>query len=335
MSKQDPFDSSEFIRVTAVAEAGPDLNLVTFPGGFRCYSHTSIEETELMYNEIFRQKEYLAYAPPLEQMNTMVDAGANIGLFTLFAKKGNPNLAVYAFEPIRETYAVLLRNIELHHLEGVKPFNFALGSEDQMERIFTYYLHMAENSTANPGFKKDMIKLGEEKFEKEWMERDLVSETRVTRVRTLSSIIRELDIPSIDFLIIDTEGDEDAVLDGIQEEQFGIIRHIAMKIHTEKLYRDIQKSCRNPVVCFTRMPALPNLPELPICARPNRKRTGSYPLVGSNPADPRNIPSWSGRPIFPGNEEKGWRALSNHRPQSLPFRDVTIKSIDGWSHPAG
>jgi hypothetical protein len=86
-----------------------------------------------------------------------------------------------------------------------------------------------------------MIKLGEEKFGKEWMERALVSETRVARVRTLSSILRELDIPSIDFLKIDTEGDEDAVLDGIQEEQFGIIRHIAMEIHTEKLYRDIQK----------------------------------------------------------------------------------------------
>jgi FkbM family methyltransferase len=87
-------------------------------------------------------------------MNTMVDAGANMGLFTLFAKKGNSNLAVYAFEPIRETYSVLLRNIELHHLEGVKPFNFALGSEDQMERIFTYYLHPAGNSTATPELKR-------------------------------------------------------------------------------------------------------------------------------------------------------------------------------------
>ena len=203
--------------------------------------HTSIEETELIYNEMFVKMEYLNHSPPLARMQTVVDVGANIGMLTLFTKKENPNLVVYSFEPAKETYDVLLRNIQLHNLKNVIARNFAIGSGDRTERIFTYYPNMAGNSTANPAFKESQHKEMVATFGKEKTDWAFVSETRVAQVRTLSALIEEYHIPSIDFLKIDTEGDETLVLDGIEAKHFNIIGHIAVEIHTEPIYKDIQK----------------------------------------------------------------------------------------------
>jgi len=241
MAWTNPFESAEFVHVADVKDAGPRIKLLTFRDGFQCYTHTSIEETELIYNEIFVQKEYLNHSPPFGRMQAVVDVGANIGMFTLFSKRENPNLAIYSFEPIKETYDVLIRNIDLHHLDSVSPYNLAIGSLDRSERTLTYYPNMAGNSTANPTYKLNQQKEMIETFGKEKTDWAFVSETRIAQVRTLSAIIKEHRISSIDFLKIDTEGDECLVLDGIEEGHFKIIQHLAIEIHTELLFKDIQK----------------------------------------------------------------------------------------------
>ena len=48
-----------FIAAQSVEDAGDGLKLFTFPGGFRCYSHSSEGETSLIYTEIFVKQEYM------------------------------------------------------------------------------------------------------------------------------------------------------------------------------------------------------------------------------------------------------------------------------------
>jgi FkbM family methyltransferase len=73
----------------------------------------------------------------LKNYNKFIDVGANIGTYTiLFAKNG---LSGCAFEPVKENFFALKKNVNLNRIEDkVKLFQLALGSyEHDAEFIFT------------------------------------------------------------------------------------------------------------------------------------------------------------------------------------------------------
>jgi len=239
MPWQSPYQSPDFVHTRSCADAFLGVRLVTFEDGFQCYTHTSTEETELIYNEIFIKREYLRHLPPLATMKTVVDIGANIGIFTLLAKRENPAMAVYAFEPMKATYDTLLRNMKLHHLSNVTALNVAIGAQDHAVRTFTYYPNMAGNSTANPNYKETQRAQMQDTFGKQMTEWAFTAENKIAPVRTLSATVKEYQLSSIDLLKIDTEGDESLVLDGTEESDFRIVRNMVIETHTETLHDSI------------------------------------------------------------------------------------------------
>ncbi len=84
----------------AIDAAADGLSLLTFPDGFRCYSREGHIETAAIYNEIFLWQDYLGSGLSLADCRYVFDVGANVGLFSLFAKLQNPALTVHAFEPV-------------------------------------------------------------------------------------------------------------------------------------------------------------------------------------------------------------------------------------------
>jgi len=232
MAVKSPTDDPNYVAPDQVQELGGDLKLLTFPGGFGFYAHSSIEESTLIYNEVFVKEEYLSGDASLEGCRCVFDVGANIGLFTVFAKTRNPDLVVHAFEPIGPTYDVLLKNIELHGLNGVHAHNFALGNQDGSERQITFYPHAAGNSTSSPESKEDLKRTLTEMIGAEKTAYLFGSpQVHTVRSRTLSAVLDEEGIAAVDLLKMDAEGDELAVLQGIRDEHFPGIRQIAAEIH--------------------------------------------------------------------------------------------------------
>lgn len=101
---------------------------MSFPGGFECYYLNSEEETRLSYSEIFLLKSFKREGIELESGDCVFDVGAGIGLFSLFAGKLSPNVAIYSYEPSSSAFQVLEKNLELHLAKNVRPFQLALGS---------------------------------------------------------------------------------------------------------------------------------------------------------------------------------------------------------------
>ncbi len=230
---ENPFEDPHFVHATKVEFDG-DLKLVCFPDGFRCYTHSDERELMLMYNEIFIKQEYLGAKLTLDSCRYIFDVGANIGLFTIFAKKINPDAIVHAFEPIKATYDVLVKNIGLHGLTQAHVHNHAIGSEDDREHAMTFYPHTAANSTAHPESKDVLKRLLAEVIGLEQASYLFQSaQVQTVQSRTLSAVIREEGVPAIDLLKIDTEGDELAVLRGISQVHYPIIRQIAAELHSE------------------------------------------------------------------------------------------------------
>jgi FkbM family methyltransferase len=239
MPPQNPGLLPDFVHAKSVEHAHGHLKLVTFPDGFSCYTHTSVEETEFIYNEVYVKQEYLRHGLTLEGVSCVFDVGANIGVFTLFAKAKNPRAVIHAFEPIQDTYDVLRRNVELHRLTEVYTHNIALGSQAASQRTFTYYPNMAGSTTATPAIKKTQRQLMEEGAGKALTDFFFESETRIAPVRTLSSFLDEQPIPAIGFLKIDVEGDELAVLQGIAREHVSSIRQLVIEAHTPEIAQEV------------------------------------------------------------------------------------------------
>jgi FkbM family methyltransferase len=59
--------------------------------------------------------------------DTIVDAGANVGIFTFWASRQNPRGRILALEPFPENFALLERNVAFNRLAGVTSFQVALG----------------------------------------------------------------------------------------------------------------------------------------------------------------------------------------------------------------
>jgi FkbM family methyltransferase len=128
----------------------------------------------------------------------VLDAGAFIGTHTLaFSQMVGAGGKVYAFEPRREVFAYLQRNIDLNRAEHVRAFNLALG--DQPALLMMGGLDLRE--TLNFGalaLTATMKTATEEQYEIQVVKLD------------------DLEIPPVDLIKLDVEGMESQVLAGAQ-----------------------------------------------------------------------------------------------------------------------
>lgn len=210
---------------------------ITFPNGLECYYLSSREETEYIYSEIFVDKQYLRNGITLKPGDCVFDIGANIGLFALFLNQVQPNLKIFSFEPIPDTFAVLSENINLHSLAGVSLFNYGISSENNPAKTFTFYPNMAGNSTTKPddtiADQNDILQRdGNEETVENLYEHFFADSKQIKcELKTLSSVIEELEIDSIDLLKIDVEGEEYEVFRGIEAKHWSTIKQIIGEIH--------------------------------------------------------------------------------------------------------
>ncbi len=229
-----------FVQPQTVEEMGNQLRKLTFPDGFACYVQSQPAEAALIYNEIVVKQEYFQNGLSVAGARCVIDIGANVGIFTMTAKRNAPDAVIYAVEAIPDTFHVLERNVDLLGGSDVHVYNLAMGSQDHGEMTFTFYPNMPGNSTANRALKDDNKPVMDQVFGKEVADFLYQAETRTVPVRTLSSLIREHGISSIDFLKVEVEGAEISVLDGIEETHWSIIKQIAVEAHTPGLQEQVR-----------------------------------------------------------------------------------------------
>ncbi|MDP4009996.1 MAG: FkbM family methyltransferase [Candidatus Shapirobacteria bacterium] len=134
----------------------------------------------------------------LDQINegdVVVDVGANIGYDTvLFAKKVGKNGKVYSIEPDPTNFAILEKNIKSNGLKNVVVVKAALGNANKKMKFF--------ESEENFG---DHRVWGESKM------------TMEIFCRRLDDLLKDLGGKEVNFIKIDTQGWEPAVIEGAKE----------------------------------------------------------------------------------------------------------------------
>lgn len=82
--------------------------------------------------EVFVRRRYGS----VERFRTIVDVGANVGSFALYAAQFSPNARIFSYEPEERNFALLTGNLRINGLEGrVAAFRCAVGSSTGRRRL--------------------------------------------------------------------------------------------------------------------------------------------------------------------------------------------------------
>lgn len=207
-----------------------NMKKMVLPNNLECY-YLAKEETEFIFSEIFTEQQYFSNKITINEGDCIFDVGANIGLFSIFLSQLQKHAKIFSFEPVKPIFDVLRANVELHSIADIYLFNYGVSSENNSNILFTFYPNMAGNSTAVPLEKLESREVMNTIFSKDIVEKLFQSQEIRGEVKTLSSIFHELDIKSVDLLKIDVEGEEYAVLQGINPNDWSKIKQIVMEVH--------------------------------------------------------------------------------------------------------
>ncbi len=206
-------------------------------------------------------KGYLSYDVNIKNGDTIIDVGANIGVFGVRLSDTYPNINIHAFEPIPEIYKVLEKNAQISNNKNFKTYMVGVSNENK-ELNFTYYPNSPALSTAQPEiWEKDQNNFISAvqgnisnapknfwwaklipKFLTPLIAKYLTSNSQeiTSSVITLSKLIETERINIINLLKIDCEGEEINVLLGLKNEHWNIIQAIVMEVNDVE--NNIQKA---------------------------------------------------------------------------------------------
>jgi amino acid adenylation domain-containing protein/FkbM family methyltransferase len=219
-----------------------DQPLFDLPNGM-AVAHLNEGETRFLYREIFGERIYLRHGISIPRGACVVDAGASIGLFSLFAGRMAEGVQVFAFEPVPRIFQTLRLNAEIHG--GIRAFDCGLSRESRQAQI-TFYPHLTlmsslyadlreEQQVVRSFLRQSQAAGGERAPEgrllEELLENRLVQEIVTVELRRLSDVLREQALDRVDLLKIDVQKSEHDVLAGIDDEDWPKIRQVVLEVH--------------------------------------------------------------------------------------------------------
>ena len=166
-----------------------------------------------MIREIFIDRVYTPYGLDIEKNDVVVDVGANIGLFALYAAAMTRN-KVYAFEPFPENVAYIAQNIATNSINNIIYEQTAISDKIGIAKLYLGAIsggHVLFDNTIT-GQSRNYIEVP---------------------TRTLDQVMSMYVLERIDFLKMDCEGSEGHILQAAMNGSLNKIRKIAMEFHDD------------------------------------------------------------------------------------------------------
>ena len=159
--------------------------------------------------EVFLREEY----GRIPDGATILDLGANIGTFSVYAATSARDVRICAYEPMADYYSLLLKNVRINRLDGaIKCFNCAVAADAGPRQLF-----MESEAFSFPTLlaSKD----------------GGAGRTTEVRCAGLAEILDSNGLARVDLLKMDCEGAEYEILYGAPDACFDRIGEIRMEYH--------------------------------------------------------------------------------------------------------
>jgi FkbM family methyltransferase len=182
----------------------PGDNIYIFRNGTKIKTKEEIDSTTIAV--VFIKKDY----GDVTDNSIVIDIGANIGVYSIFAASTSKNTIVYAYEPMPENYDLFLENIKTNKLEkNIIPFKLGVGSKTEKRKLFV-------------GWSSPFHSLYSNKKKGEYLE---------IKCTSFKDIFDENKIEQCDVLKMDCEGAEFEILYNTPGEYLKKIKEIRMEYH--------------------------------------------------------------------------------------------------------
>jgi FkbM family methyltransferase len=168
--------------------------------------------------EIFVEEDYKLDDFDKNQELKILDIGANIGYFSLYASINFRNSTVYSFEPFPLTFGRLSGNIELNQLDNIKLYPFAVS--DREGKVDFYSIDWAGCNTMIGG-----------KFDEGHFDKSVVDCISFKKVFELTGT------KEFDFAKIDCEGSEYQIILNSPDELLIAVKEYSIEVHLDKIYK--------------------------------------------------------------------------------------------------
>lgn len=231
-----------------LSTANKVMNLVKLPTGttIQCFREA---ETSLILEEIFLREVYPVTAElrPEGRSPLVIDVGANVGVFVHYVLSKWPDAVVHAVEPAPPTVELLRRNVELLDPK-VMVHECCIGGQSGTASMTFYpgYSIMSRLAGAEESDESLLRSCVTQEMEKRLPPGRGVSERHLRvamgdrlegamrfdcRVVDMNEFVATAGISAIDFLKLDAEGSETAILHALTPDTWGKINAIAMEVH--------------------------------------------------------------------------------------------------------
>jgi len=187
------------------------------PDGNKILIRPADRSHEWTVQEIYQERAY-------ERMfnisvgDTVIDVGANIGVFTVKASKlVGPAGTVISLEPSPKSFTLLEANIMRNHLSNVKPFEYAAWDSEGEASLFVDRV-------------SDRSSLFSDRGDSERNRRSIETIENVETV-SLDTLLESLKLDCVDIIKIDVEGAELAVLRGAKRTIAKYLPSIVLEWH--------------------------------------------------------------------------------------------------------
>jgi len=170
--------------------------------GFRMMNQGHYIETLLYWGGLERGWERVSsgvWTALSREANTVLDVGANTGIYSLIAWSSNPRAQVHAFEPVPRVFEILERNNDLNG-QPLHLHRLACGAEDGEATLY-------EGSDNH--YEASLLQDTHGKNQKQ--------QSYTVQVRSLDRLLSEEGIHGVDLVKIDVEKFEPQVLAGFQQ----------------------------------------------------------------------------------------------------------------------
>jgi FkbM family methyltransferase len=165
------------------------------------------EADQSVFDEIYRDKEYRGVEGILQNAKVILDLGAHIGLFSVYASVlAAEGAKIYAFEPDERNFLIMKEHLKMNGVRNVQVKNVAVGAESGERELY-----LSEDSH-NHSF------IG-------------VGEGKKVRAASLPDILRKNRLEKVDLVKMDIEGAEFEVMEALTGEDFSKIKSFYIEYH--------------------------------------------------------------------------------------------------------
>ena len=156
----------------------------------------------------------------------VIDAGAHIGLFSLFIKNLKPSAQIFAIEPLKQNLKILTKNLAVNSIKDIKILNAALS--DKNGKVNIILPSKTDFDAANIVSKSK-----------------LYYKKHIVRSLTLGQLVNENNLDEVDLLKLDIEGAEYSIIIHDINTIKSKIKNLLIEYHKEEEVEKITAILQN------------------------------------------------------------------------------------------